>query len=124
MTVGEGSRKGEGAPYVIWAVLKAIPLLIKGIGAGPWASVPCRIRPRHASASLSDKKLHHSQQIDEFLTQAAILRRDFEPHVTNYRKIPAFIDREGPPWTRGTYDGGVGGGWGEGQTVIVMTDSL
>ena len=51
-----GVQRGGGPSYVIWAVSKAIPLQIKGIGAGPWASAPCRIRPRQASASLSDKK--------------------------------------------------------------------
>ena len=110
MTIGEGSR-GEGGRHMSFGQFQKQSLY--RLRASEQVREPRlragsdRGRPQRAFLT---KKMHHSQQIDEFLTQIAILRRDFEPHVTNYRKIPAFIDREGPPWTRGTYDGGVGGG--------------
>ena len=103
-----GGPGGEPSDAIL-TILKAIPLQS--------ASEQVRGPRRHPRSDRGGpqrdtltKNLHHSQQIDEFSAQIAILRCDFEPHVTKYCKLLAFIDRDGPSWTRDTYDGGGEGG--------------
>ena len=104
---GGGGVQGGGPSQVTFDILKA-----SGVKrASEQALEPPRQpnseggKPQRATLS---KNLHHSQQICEFLTGIAILRCDFDPHVTKYRKRHAFERHGGPCQTQNTYDGGGG----------------